>query len=182
MLLESLRINLVSISLRGSLVATQRADLGARYRKLADRLQEIVRADVRAPDAVIEDACQVAWTRLMRDPERVRDDRTLAWLARTAVREACRQIRRDSRHLSLDSELASCASPSSRGAQPQEWLEQRERLALVGRLPLRQQRMLWLHALGLHYDEIAAHDSCSARTVERQLLRAKRAVRMADAQ
>jgi DNA-directed RNA polymerase specialized sigma24 family protein len=44
-------------------------------------------------------------------------------------------------------------------------------------LPIRQQRLLWLHALGLTYTEMAAHEGCTRRTVERQLLRAKRGVR-----
>jgi DNA-directed RNA polymerase specialized sigma24 family protein len=40
-----------------------------------------------------------------------------------------------------------------------------------------KQRLLWLHALGLTYAEIALYAGCTPRTVERQLLRAKRAMR-----
>jgi RNA polymerase sigma factor (sigma-70 family) len=59
--------------------------------------------------------------------------------------------------------------------------ERRERLASIRRLPQRQQQVLWLHALGLSYNEIARHTGCTTRTVERQLLRARRAVRSAAA-
>ena len=37
-----------------------------------------------------------------------------------------------------------------------------------------------LHAAGLSYAEIAAREGCTPRTVERQLLRARRTVREAD--
>jgi DNA-directed RNA polymerase specialized sigma24 family protein len=59
--------------------------------------------------------------------------------------------------------------------------EQRERLAELRALPRRQQQMLWMHAFGLSYREIAVETKCTERTVERQLLRAKRAVRAATA-
>jgi RNA polymerase sigma factor (sigma-70 family) len=65
---------------------------------------------------------------------------------------------------------------------PDELVEQRERLETIRILPERQQRLLWLHALGLSYTEIALYAGCTPRTVERQLLRAKRAVRRAAAE
>ena len=37
--------------------------------------------------------------------------------------------------------------------------------------------MLWLQGIGLSYDDIAATTGCTNRTVERQLLRAKRTLR-----
>ncbi len=135
--------------------------------------------DVRAPEAVIEDACQVAWIRLVRHSGRVRRDAVLSWLATTAVREAYKLTRRESRELSLDAALEQAdglpGAPRSPG--PHEVLEQRERLAGIRTLPERQQRLLWLHAFGYSYTEMAAHDGISRRTVERQLLRAKGSVR-----
>jgi RNA polymerase sigma factor (sigma-70 family) len=64
-------------------------------------------------------------------------------------------------------------------ATPVELIEHRERLADLGRLPARQQRALWLHGLGLSYAEIARHEGCTTRTVDRQLLRARRRIRQA---
>ncbi len=39
--------------------------------------------------------------------------------------------------------------------------------------------MLWLHGIGLSYADIADSTGCTLRTVERQLLRAKRTMRAA---
>ena len=69
-------------------------DIGELYGAFARRLEQIVRLDVRASDAVIEDACQVAWCRLLGHGERVHRETVMAWLARTAVREAFRSLRR----------------------------------------------------------------------------------------
>ena len=154
-------------------------ELEALYAALSRRLEQLVRKDVRAPEAVIEDACQVAWIRFVRNSGRVRRDAVLSWLATTAVREAYRLTRRESRELSLDAALEQAdglpGAPKSPG--PHEVLEQRERLAGIRALPERQQRLLWLHAFGYSYTEMAAHDGISRRTVERQLLRAKGRVR-----
>ena len=155
------------------------SEIGQLYEVLSDRLAQIVRADVRAPEAVIEDACQFAWTRLIHHAGRVQRERALSWLARTAIREAFKLIRRERRELSLESEteLAGDALSPSSTAGPDHILDARQRLESIRALPERQQRLVWLHALGLTYTEIATHAGCTPRTVERQLLRAKRTLR-----
>ncbi len=157
------------------------ADLGELYGLLATRLERIVRRDVRAPDAVIEDACQFAWSGLVKHRERVRRDAALSWLATTAIREAIRLIRRDDRDQSLEAaiEVAGDVLVQANLPGPEELLDQLERLERLGALPIRQQRLLWLQGLGLSYDEMAAHEGCTTRTVERQLLRAKGSLRAA---
>jgi RNA polymerase sigma factor (sigma-70 family) len=160
-----------------------RIDVDALYRSFAQRLEQIVRADVRAQDAVIEDACQFAWGRLVHHSHRVRHECALAWLAQTARREAIKLARREGRELSLDAALEG-GVPTLRatfGPGPEDVFEQRQRLALVGGLPERQQRVLWLHAMGLSYEEISRETGYSLRTVERQLLRAKRSMRLLEA-
>jgi RNA polymerase sigma factor (sigma-70 family) len=154
-------------------------DVGELYGELSKRLEQIVRLDVRAPDAVIEDACQFAWSRLLVHSARVSSEGALSWLATTAVREALKLIRRNGRELSLDAtaEQAGGWMAPSAAPGPHETFEQHERLATLRRLPPRQQRMLWLQGAGLSYAEIAASTGCTMRTVERQLLRAKRALR-----
>ena len=148
------------------------------YRDLSERLEQIVRFDVRAPESVVEEACQFAWGRLVDHRHRVRRETALSWLARTAVREALRLHARAGRCVSLDVALdADRTAEMPTLAGPDELLERRERLASIGRLPARQQQMLWLHALGLTYSEIGRHTGCTRRTVERQLLKAKRALR-----
>jgi RNA polymerase sigma factor (sigma-70 family) len=163
------------------------ADLGALYLALSPRLERIVRLDVRAPDAVIEDACQFAWTRLLHHRDRVGHDSALSWLAKTAVHEAIKLVRREQRELSLEGQAEGEGEGElERPARslfgdltlgPEEHFEQRERLDALASLPERQQRALWLHALGLTYAEIGLQTGDSPRTVERQLLRARRTVR-----
>jgi RNA polymerase sigma factor (sigma-70 family) len=154
-------------------------DVGELYRSLSGRLEQIVRLDVRAPDPVIEDACQFAWSRLIHHADRVRRESALSWLAKTAVHEAFKLIRRDDRELSLDAAVEAAGDVVLRASTPgpDELFENRERLDAIRCLPERQQRLLWLHALGLSYAEMALYTGCTPRTVERQLLRAKRSVR-----
>ena len=158
-------------------------EIGELYRALSGRLEHIVRCDVRAPDPVIEDACQFAWSRLVHHAGHVRRESVLSWLAKTAIREAFKLTRRERRELSLEGaiELAGDGVPRSGVIGPDELIVCRERLDTIRSLPERQQRLLWLHALGLSYAEIATHTGCTERTVERQLLRAKRAIRVAAA-
>jgi RNA polymerase sigma factor (sigma-70 family) len=151
------------------------ADLADLYRDLGHKLERIVRSDVRAPEPVVEDACQFAWSRLADHAARIRRESALAWLATTATREARRLASRDCRELSLDADDGSPMPALAPG--PYEVVERRERLDCIALLPERQQRLLWLHALGLSYAEMAAHTGDTRRTVERQLLRAKRAIR-----
>jgi RNA polymerase sigma factor (sigma-70 family) len=159
--------------------ASREDDIERLYRRLAERLAQIVRRDVHAPEPLIEDACQAAWGRLVDHSARVRRDTALAWLATTAVHEAFRLLRRDRRELSLEEtlETAGEARISQRCPGAAEVAEQRERIGELGRLPARQQRLVWLKAFGLSYAEIAAYEGCTTRTVERQLLRAKQALR-----
>ena len=157
-------------------------DVGELYGALAGRLEQIVRLDVRAPETVIEDACQVAWCRLLDHSERVHRETVMAWLARTAVHEAFKLLRRHRRELSIDAALNDQDEGGQRSfaiasATPEQLLEHRERIREVLRLPERQQRLVWLHAFGLNYLEMAAHEGCTRRTVERQLLRARAALR-----
>jgi len=172
----------MTVTAHSTAVASQ-IDVDQAYRVLAARLEQIVRFDVRAPDPVIEDACQFAWSRLIDYADRVRHEAVLSWLVKTAVHEAFKLTRRTNRCLSLeaaletgDDGLLTAATPG-----PEELLEHRERLAGIRDLPARQQRFLWLQGLGLSYAEIALHIGCTERTVERQLLRAKRRIREAEA-
>ncbi|HUA50200.1 MAG TPA: sigma-70 family RNA polymerase sigma factor [Solirubrobacteraceae bacterium] len=156
-------------------------DVGELYALLAKRLEQIVRLDVRAPDAVIEDACQFAWSRLVHHRQRVHRETVMTWLARTAVHEAFKLLRRDRRDLSLEAACEHDAmwKPAS-APGPDVVLQRRERLEQLRRLPERQQRVLWMNALGLSYAEIALREGCTVRTVERQLLRARQNLKQGD--
>jgi len=154
-------------------------DLGELYSSLARRLEQIVRLDVRASEAVIEDACQFAWYRLLHHRDRVHRETVMAWLARTAVHEAFKLVRRDQRELSLEAALegGEKAGWATTPATPEQLLDYRERIEELRLLPERQQRLVWLNAFGLSYTEMAAHERCTRRTVDRQLLRARQAIR-----
>ncbi len=159
--------------------ASARGSLGELYRGFSRRLEAIVRADVRAPDPVIEDACQHAWGSLLADATRIRAEAARSWLATTAIREAWRLMRVRDRDVALtgadsaEDEAAEPVAPASTDAVAEE----RDRLRLIRKLPERQQRILWLCALGLSYEEIAAYTGDTPRTVERQLLRGRQRVR-----
>jgi RNA polymerase sigma factor (sigma-70 family) len=157
------------------------AEVGELYALHARRLEQIVRVDVRAPQPLIEDACQFAWSRLVFHAHRIRHDTVLPWLVTTAVRQAFKLTRREGRELSLERVLEDASEPLDRlrTHATDELVEYRQRLAEIGQLPTRQQRLVWLQGLGLSYDEIATREGCTARTVERQLLRAKRTMRAA---
>jgi RNA polymerase sigma factor (sigma-70 family) len=159
-------------------------DVGELYELLAKRLEQIVRLDVRAPDVVVEDACQFAWSRLVHHRHRVHRETVMSWLARTAVHEAVKLLRRDRRELSIDAapERAAPVAVASSFPPPHTLVERRDRLQELRQLSTRQQRVVWLHAFGLSYAEIAVHEGCTVRTVERQLLRARQRIRQhADA-
>lgn len=155
------------------------ADLAELYGQLSERLERIVRRDVRAPAPVIEDACQFAWVTLVSHRDRVRRATTLPWLVKTAQHEAFKLVRRDARDHSLDATLETAGDAPLRltAPEPQELAVAHDRLQTLERLPPRQQRLMWLQGFGLSYAEMAQHTGDTSRTVERQLLRARQAVR-----
>jgi RNA polymerase sigma factor (sigma-70 family) len=153
-------------------------DIEELYRRFSARLERTVRLGVRAPEPVVEDACQVAWSRLIRHSERVHRETALSWLTTTALHEAFRLLRRSRRELSLEGAIETAGEAVLNTCTPTtgEIYEQRERIARIGALPERQQRLIWLRALGLSYTEMAAHEGCTPRTVERQLHRANQTI------
>jgi RNA polymerase sigma-70 factor (ECF subfamily) len=142
-----------------------------------------VRAGVRAPDAVIEDACQSAWDRLVRHRNGVQREKVLSWLVTTALHEALKLVDRAERDVSLEAAIEQGTDVASlrNVAAPQKLAEDRERLASLATLPRRQQKLLWLYGLGLSYQEIAQCQGSTTRAVERQLHRARAALRRRDA-
>lgn len=160
--------------------AADGCDVGRLYRELAGRLEQIVRRTVRCSDAVVEDACQFAWCRLVLHRARVYEESALGWLARTATHEAFKLSRRRARELSLEQALEDGVDPVAVAPEPFELLAQREQMDLVRELAARPRRFVWLRALGFSYEEMAAGERCTKRTVERQIARAREALRAAS--
>jgi RNA polymerase sigma factor (sigma-70 family) len=134
---------------------------------------------VRAPAPLIEDACQFAWWRLVVHSHRVERRSALSWLAKTAVHEALKLVRREERDLSLNARLegGGDAGPFERRPGPDEVAEQRAELELLCVLPVRQRMVLVLQAAGFSYEETAASLGMSRRTVERQIMRGRKELR-----
>jgi RNA polymerase sigma factor (sigma-70 family) len=148
------------------------------FRKHAPRVRRVVGG---LAEATADDACQVAWLRLLAQRQGVQREAAVSWLIRTAQREALKQSRRAERLSSLEDVLEQAGETVVAGVMPspEEMREPYRRLEELGCLSPRQRRVLWLHAAGLNYREIAAHEDCTRRTVERQLVKARTAVQAA---
>jgi RNA polymerase sigma factor (sigma-70 family) len=160
-----------------------RRDVIRLYSTFNRQLAQIVRCGLGVPERVIEDACQVAWTGLIGQGQGVDRRSAGAWLVRTALREALRLARLEDREPSLEQALEDRA-PHLRLASdsgPEELISRREQVCSVRLLSARQQRLVWLHALGFSCEEMASYEQCTSRTVRRQLERARRRLRMLDA-
>jgi RNA polymerase sigma factor (sigma-70 family) len=151
------------------------AAVGALYARDWRLVRRLAGASVRLPGAVVDDACQTAWVRLVARRDRVGRETAVAWLTRTAIREAYRLYERECRDLSLEDmvddngELPELAA----GQAVDEVVEHRSRLDQLRTLNERQRRLVWLQGLGLDYTEMAQSTGTSTRTVHRQLARAR---------
>jgi RNA polymerase sigma factor (sigma-70 family) len=142
-----------------------RGDEEALYRRHHRDLERTVAHAVRAPREPIEDACQTAWTTLLRSqPER---PTIFAWLRVVAIHEAYRLSateRRDAHleHLSGDSGDWDAVIPDDRSLDAA--LEAREALRALAALPARQRDDFALLVAGYSYREIAEITGGRTRT------------------
>lgn len=140
------------------------------YAVHAVRVRRLVHLRLTAPETVVEDACQVAWMRLVRDRARARRRSAARWLVQVAVHEALKLMGTGERDLPLEQvNTAPLGAPDLL----EELAEHRVRLDALERLPERQRRLVWLQGLGFSYAEMAGATGDSRRTVERQLARAR---------
>jgi RNA polymerase sigma factor (sigma-70 family) len=157
-----------------------RGDEEALYRAHRRRLLRLVARNVPARPQVIEDACGFAWAELLaRQPERTS---IVGWLRIVARREAIRLARCDRLTVLLspidpdgltdDGRLTTC-----RRATASDHAEALDALALLAGLPERKRTFLTAKVAGYSYDEIASELDVSWLTVNRQLVRARAALR-----
>jgi DNA-directed RNA polymerase specialized sigma24 family protein len=102
----------------------------------------------------------------------------MGWLRVVARREAIRLAQYDRRLARLASEHG---DPRA-GRTHLSRLLTTDALGMVAALPARKRAVLTLHVAGHSYREMAVRLCMSERRVERQLLRARRAVRRANAE
>ena len=140
-------------------------------------------SEVTASEAVIDDACQFAWIRLLHHRHRVGRDRAVSWLITTALHEVFKLVRRDGHDLSLEELMEDTGDLriNRTAPPPEEAVGARQRLELLRELPERQERLIWLQGLGFNYPEMATEADMTVRTVERQLMKARRNLHLLEA-
>lgn len=152
----------------------------ALYAAKSAELLHAVRRAVRLPDDLVEDACSYAWSQLVGNERIAAETTTFGWLYVVAIRQGyviSGRLRREPA-VGMPSEL-----PQRALATPDSWsaverhLELEAHRHLLAQIPERKRRLVLLHAAGFSYEEIARMTGDTLRTVERQLLRAKRALR-----
>jgi RNA polymerase sigma factor (sigma-70 family) len=163
---------------------TPHGDEEALYRAHHNRLLCLIARDVPARPQVIEDACGFAWVELLaRQPERTS---IVGWLRIVARREAIRLAQCDRVTVLMSTIDPDGVSDHGRSTScPRggavEHGEALEVLALLAGLPERKRAFLTARVAGYSYHEIAAELNVTWLTVNRQLVRARAALRHARA-
>lgn len=158
-----------------------RGDEDALYRRHHRDLRRAVARVVRAPDELIEDACQTAWTILLRNqPER---DSIFGWLRVVAIHEAYRLAaldRRETRGEREGSDEADWTDAIADSRSLDDAIEALEALRALAALPERQRADLTLKVAGYSYQEIAGLTGKRTYTnVNKSLAKARTRIRRA---
>src|ERR1700744_1986769 len=126
------------------------------YASAAGLVRGQVCSEVTASEAVIDDACQFAWIRLLHHRHRVGRDRAVSWLITTALHEVFKLVRRAGHDLSLEQlmEETDDLQISRTAPAPEEVVEPRVRLELLRGLPARQERLILLRGLAVYHPQI----------------------------
>jgi len=173
--------------------STERHDeeVGAFFATHADRLQRTVRYRVHGvAHEVIEDACQIAWTTLLRRVDITLDARGFSWLITVAVREAWRLgsitheqpvgtfvsgLDREDEH----GHLPEPTDAEHRGtdAKALDHIEHLERLQAMQVLKPAEREALYLKGIGYSYDEIMRLTGASYTAVNRRITEGRATLR-----
>lgn len=154
------------------------------YAQHAGTVRRVVCRRVRAPQCVIDDACHTAWLGLCAHEDVALDERSaVRWLIVTALRESWRRTT-DLREVPVGGwlpggEERELREPAGHAPDPSEVAVGRDELRRrLAALTAREREFLALQAVGLTYQEISARLHVTLRTVERQLLRGRRKLRV----
>jgi RNA polymerase sigma factor (sigma-70 family) len=167
-------------------VSARSQQLAAFYTQHVAALQRAVARQLRVPAHVVEDACQTAWTILLRRPDVPDvplDRQGLAWLRKVALTtgyRTARQCEQPAGAFLPEHETGELTEPAARAMELDERVaDPLDRRAQLETLTARERRYITLQAIGFSHGEIAPREHTSQRTVERQLMRAKRKLRQA---
>jgi DNA-directed RNA polymerase specialized sigma24 family protein len=166
--------------------ATRLDRIAVMHREHARELERRVARRARAEPQTIEDACSFAWMQLITHPSIDVDGPSygaLAWITRAAVHEAWRLQSRRTRDELLDEVALKRELRQREQTAPgaDQLAAQRARLDLLAQIPPRPRRFLVRQALGHSRREIAADETVSLRTTDKQIARARRLLRALDA-
>ena len=168
---------------------TLRGDETELYRRHARDLLARTRRAVKAPEALIEDACQLAWTQFLRYQPEPREN-VVAWLTVVARHEAYRLVREYKSALPASSITAIDEDGKTTGFDPDLAVgpdrdpllehDAREALAALAKLKPAQRAALALKVAGFRYKEIQS--LCGGKTytwVNRHITEGRAALRAA---
>jgi RNA polymerase sigma factor (sigma-70 family) len=158
------------------------------YERHHRRLLRAVARAVNAPPELVEDACQTAWTALLRcDVERAT---VFSWLRVVAINEARRQCARTRNEIPAGPFLTADRSGLAPGEHPEPAGDRRdvpdqviarikhtERLEDLARLKPHDRRALYLKGLGYGYREIMQITGASQTAVSRRITEGRHALR-----
>ena len=160
-------------------------DEGDLFRRHHGALLRAVGRSIDASDELIEDACQSAWTVLLRcQPERT--PALFAWLRTVAIHRALRLVRQERRDARLEDLPGDEGWERLIGAcwSLELAIEARRALALVAALPPLQRDDLVAVVAGYSYREIATRCEARPRTlgnVNKRLTKARSRIRRLEA-
>jgi DNA-directed RNA polymerase specialized sigma24 family protein len=161
------------------------------YRRYHRALQRAVARAVTAPPELIEDACQIAWTAMLRyQPTRAT---LFIWLRVVAIREASRQRARAHAetpaghfHTPHPGELAPGEHPEPPADTPDiadqvaARIQHAQRRHDLATLKPNDRHALYLQGLGYRYQEIMHITDASYTAVNRRITEGRRALRKLD--
>ncbi len=161
-------------------IPPQQGDEQQLFDRYAERLRRLTRLTVQTSPEIVEDACSLAWLRLL--THQPRRDTVFPWLRTVARREAIKLDGAARGLQTMDEERTGSDFPQlvpNRGDvdEAQAMLELRERLA---ELPARQREVLLLHAAGWTYEEIGQQLGVSNSRVDQLMSRASTRMREMD--
>ncbi len=164
-------------------MAARNEQVAAFYQRHARMIKRVVERQVHdGPTA--DDACSLAWTKLLTRPDIDLDHRGVKWLCTVAIREGWRDAQTASGLERLDAPAVENETVGDRivsgATDTQARVEAIERLALLDELSEDRRNAVLLQAAGLTYAEISAATGATSRKTQRDLARGHAALRALD--